>query len=88
MNETAQILVVTVITILTVILSLVGIQIVYVLSELRQALQKVNQILGEGQNLTSRLSHSADSFSGMLTGLKTALSILGVLKRERSEKDE
>lgn len=86
MNETVQILLVTVVTILTVILSIVGVQIIYLLKDLRQVLAKVNQILADGQNLTSRLSHSTDSFSGMLTGLKTALSILGVLKREKREK--
>lgn len=83
MNETAQVLIVAVITVLTIILSLVGIQIVYVLRDIRKTLNKVNSILDDSKNLTGKLSRSSESLSGMITGLKTALSIIGIIKGEK-----
>lgn len=84
MSETAQVLIVAVITVLTIILSLVGIQIVYVLRDIRKTLNKVNSILDDSKNLTGKLSRSSESLSGMITGLKTALSIIGIIKGEKS----
>lgn len=83
MSETAQVLIVAVITVLTIILSLVGIQIVYVLRDIRKTLNKVNSILDDSKNLTGKLSRSSESLSGMITGLKTALSIIGIIKGEK-----
>ena len=85
MNETAQIIIVAVITILTIVLSLVGIQIIFVLRELKQSLTRVNTILGDANRLTNKISHSTDSLSGLFVGLKTAFSLLGAFKKKQHD---
>lgn len=88
MTETAQILLVSVITTLTIILSLVGIQLVFVLKELKKSIEKANLILDDTQSLTSKVSHSTDSLSGMVSGIKAGLSLLGMFKHHKEEEDE
>ena len=82
MNETAQIVIVAVITVLTIVLTLVGVQIVLVLQELKKTLSKANIIIDETRSITSRFAHSTDSMSGLFMGVKTALSLFGKLKRK------
>lgn len=88
MSETAQVVIAASITILTIILSLVGIQIIFVLKEFRKIFEKTNMILDETHDFTSRVSHSLDSFSGTLEGVKAALSIIGLLKKKKKEEEE
>lgn len=80
MTETAQIVIVSVITVLTIVLSLVGIQLVFVLKDLRITIFKANEILTDTQNITGKLSRSTDSVSGALVGLKAAIALLGAFK--------
>ncbi|MBI4130734.1 hypothetical protein HY468_05430 [Candidatus Roizmanbacteria bacterium] len=87
MNETAQIVVVSVVTVLTVILSIVGLQIVFILKEIRTTLVKVNGMLDDARNVTAKISHSTDSVSGMLVGIKTALSLIGSLKKGKDHEE-
>lgn len=88
MSEVLQVLITTIITILTIVLSLVGIQVVYVLKELHSALKKLNHILADGQNITAKISHSTDSFSGMVSGLKAVLALFGTLQSKRNNDDK
>lgn len=89
MSEAAQIVIAASITVLTIVLSLVGLQIFVVLKEFKKTFEKVNAILTETQNFSSRLSGSLDSFSSTLTGFKTAISLLGFFKKDKkNEQDE
>lgn len=85
MNETAQIVIVGVVTVLTVVLTLVGIQILFVLQELKKTLSNANNIVGEIRGLTTKITHSTESVSGMLTGIKTGISLLGALTKKKDE---
>jgi len=87
MNETAQIIIIAIITVLTIILTFVGVQIILVLKEFRQTLLKVNGILKEAEHFTTKLTNSTQSISGLFVGIRTALSLLGVLKKDKDIKD-
>ena len=87
MNEAAQIVIAASVTILTIVLSLVGVQIIFLLRDLRKTLAKIDSILENTQNFSSRLSHSLDSFGATISGFKTALSILGFFKKEKEKKE-
>jgi len=83
MNDTAQIIIVGVITVLTLVLAVVGIQIILILQEIRKSMGKMNHIVDDVQGLTSKIVESTTSVSGMVVGLKTALSLLGSFKKEK-----
>jgi uncharacterized BrkB/YihY/UPF0761 family membrane protein len=82
MKDTAQIIIVSVITVLTLILSIVGVQIILILQEIKKSLGKVNTIIEDTQSVTSKIARSTSSVTGMLVGLKTALSLFGSFKKK------
>ena len=81
MSETAQIVIISVITILTIVITLVGFQAYMLLKELRQSVKTSNHILEEVDGMTTKLSHSADSVSGMFEGLRAAVGLIGAFKK-------
>ena len=82
MNDTAQIVIVGVITVLTLVLAVVGIQIILILQEIRKSMGKMNHIVDDVQGVTSKIASSTSSISGMVVGLRTALALLGSLKKK------
>lgn len=87
MSETAQFFIIGVITILTIVITMVGFQAYMLLKELRESVKTSNHILTEVDDMTTKLSHSADSVSGMFDGLRAAVSLIGAFKKS-AEHDE
>lgn len=81
MTQTAQIIIVSVITVLTVVLSLVGFQAFLLLKELRESVMRTNKILNDVDNVTTKLSHSSDSLTGMFEGLRAVVGLVGAFKK-------
>ncbi len=88
MTETTQILLIAVITILTILLTVIGIQIVYILKEVRKTIEKVNKILEDAGVASESFSKSIAGFSGLTSGLKTAFTLFGLLKKEKKDENE
>jgi len=87
MADTAQILLITVITILTILLVVIGIQVVYILKEFRKSIEKVNKILDDAGKLSNSFVGSFSSLTGITAGLKTVLSLFGIFKKEKNERE-
>lgn len=85
MSETAQIVLVSVITVLTIVLALVGLQLVFILRSVRSTISRVNGVLDDARNVTSKFSHSTDSLSGALVGLKAVLSLISSVQHKKGD---
>ncbi|KKR50215.1 MAG: hypothetical protein UU81_C0027G0005 [Microgenomates group bacterium GW2011_GWC1_41_8] len=81
MTQTTQIIIVSVITVLTVVLSLVGFQAFLLLKELRESIKRTNKILDDVDNVTTKLSNSTDSLTGMFEGLRAVVGLVGAFKK-------
>jgi hypothetical protein len=88
MTETAQIIIITVITILTIVISFVGFQAFMLLKDLRESVRQTNGILSDVDNITSKLSQSTDSVSGMFGGMKAVISLIGAIKKVRGTDEQ
>lgn len=86
--DTTQILLITVVTILTILLTVIGIQLVYILREFRRTIEKINKILNDAGNLSSNVTKSFSSFTNVLIGVKTGLSIFSKLFTKDDDKEE
>ncbi len=82
MTDTTQILLISVITVLTILLTVIGIQIVYILKEFKRSMEKVNKILDDAGIASNAVAKSISGFSGISSGLKAVLSIFSKLKNE------
>jgi uncharacterized protein YoxC len=61
--------------ILTVILSVVGIQIILVLTEVKRTLQKVNNTLDEAEAKINAIISPLQNLGGLATGLQTGIKV-------------
>ncbi len=87
MLEAIQILLIIVITVLTIVLTIIGIQFFFILKEMRKSLQKANKMLDDGVSVSGVFAKSVTGFSGLLSGVKTGLSVINIFKKDRKEED-
>jgi len=84
MINLTQVILVVVITTLTILLTFIGIQVVYILKDLRETLQKVNKIVAQAEALTTAISKPITGISSLIEGIQSSLKIaelLGYVKK-------
>lgn len=89
MIDTVQIILLLVIVALTVLLVLLGVQVFFILKDLRNTISKANKVLDDTGLITQSVSRPLASFSAIATGLKAG-SILTIIKFAKNilNKDE
>lgn len=85
MIDSAQLLLVAVVTALTTLLVIVGIQVVYILRELRQTVAKVNKILDDAGVVSESVAKPIAGISGFLTGIKSGVNLIKLLEEKKEE---
>ena len=85
MIDTAQILLIAVITVLTVILTVIGIQIVYILKEFRKTVEKTNKILDDAGIISESVAKPVAGVSNILAGIKAGVDLVGIFKRKKEK---
>ena len=83
MIDTVQLVLLLVIVILTVLLVILGIQVFYILKDVRNTLTKANRVLDNAVSITENISAPIATFSSLASGLKAG-SILTVAKFVRA----
>jgi len=87
MIDTSQIILISAITIMTVILTVVGIQLIFVLKELRTLLVKTNSIIAELEKIGVNVGHGYAEILGFFSGLKKFFSLVDILAKKKEKKD-
>ena len=91
MIDPAQTVLFLVVIILTVLLVVLGVQVFFILRELRKTLEKVNLVLDDAAMITESVSKPISSLSSLTMGLKTGATIARILsggKKSHNKKDE
>ena len=83
--DATQILLIVVVTVLTILLTVIGIQVVYILMEVRKSAQKVNRMLDDAGQVTGGISRSVTGMSGLVSGLKSGLSIVSWFGKKKDK---
>lgn len=86
--EPTQVLLIVVITILTMVLTVIGVQLFLILKEIRKSVYKINQILDDTVIVSNTVASSVSGFSGILTGIKTGLSVINIFKQKEKVNGE
>ena len=81
MFDPAQILLLLVIVILTILLLVLGIQVFFILRELRSTISKANRVLDNTGDITESVSQPISSLSSLLMGLKAGGAVAGIMKK-------
>jgi len=92
MVEPAQLLLIIVVTTLTILLTVVGIQVFFILKEVRRSVEKMNKILDDAGTISESVAKPISSLSSSIGSLSGIVGLLGWLitrtKKEREKKDE
>ena len=88
MTDPAQILLFIVIIILTLLLLVLGIQVFFILKDLRKTITKANKVLDNTGDITESVSQPLTSLSSILMGLKAGGTIANIIKRATEDKEE
>ena len=86
MIDPAQLALFLVIIILTILLIVLGVQVFFILRELRRTLEKANKVLDDTGNITESVSGPISSLSSLVTGLKTGATIAKFFKKKEKTK--
>lgn len=80
MIDTVQAVLLFVIVLLTILFVVLGIQVFYILRDLRQTVRKTNVILDDVEKITQGISEPVSALSGILNNAST-LSTLGTVAK-------
>lgn len=82
MLDTAQAVLLFVVIVLTILLVVLGIQVFFILRELRKTLGKANKVLDDTGAITHSVSGPLSSVSTIMSGVKAGALIAGILKKK------
>lgn len=91
MTDPAQTALFLVIIVLTILLVVLGIQVFFILRELRKTIDKANKVLDDTGVITESVSKPISSLSSLTMGLKTGATIAKILNggdKKHHKKDE
>ncbi len=86
--DIAQSLLLAVVLILTGLLVFLGIQVFFILRELRRTLERANKILDNANSITESIARPISDFSGILDGVKTGMSLLSIFSKKKKHQEE
>jgi len=85
--ESLTLIIVVVTVVLTILLVVLGIQVFFILKEIRLGLQKMNTMLDDMAKVTGTVSEGVTNMGGIFSGMKAGFSIFSSLLKRR-EHDE
>lgn len=83
--DPVQLTIIAISFIITILIVFLGIQVWYILKEMRMGLQKVNKMLDDAGRVSGTVSQGVSSMAGMLEGIKTGLSLFSSLRRKERD---
>jgi hypothetical protein len=90
MTDPAQTALFLVIIVLTILLVVLGVQVFFILRELRKTVEKFNKVLDDTSVITESVSKPISSLSSLTMGLKTGATIAKIFQggKKKHKKDE
>jgi uncharacterized protein YoxC len=86
--DTTQLLLTIVLSLSTILLIIIGVQLIFVLRELRKALGNVNRIVEGFDSLGSGLHGGLSEMTGFLNGFKTLFKVIEFVVSKKDEKSK
>jgi hypothetical protein len=84
--DTTQLLLTIVLSISCILLTIIGIQLIFILRDLKRTLDRTNRIIDGFESLGVGLDHGLTEVVGFMNGFKTIMKALEVVHHKRNEK--
>lgn len=86
--DPVQLTIIVISFILTLLLVLLGVQVWYILKEIRTGIGKTNSMLDDAKKVTGTVGESVASMSGVVSGIKAALSVFKSFRKKNDDQPE
>lgn len=86
--DVTQILLITVVGVLTLLLVLLGIQVFFILREMRRTLSKANKVLDDAGVISGSISRPVESLSTVMSGVKLGSIVASFLSKTLDKHDK
>lgn len=86
--DTTQLLLTVTLTVTTFFLIVIGVQLIFILKDLRKILNKANNVIEGFEKIGLGIEHGFNEFVGFFMGIKTLLKIFENLKIKKDEKQK
>lgn len=86
--DPVQLTIIIISFILTLLLVLLGVQVWYIFKEIRTSIIKMNTMLDDAKKVTGTVGDSVSSLSGVVSGVKAALSVFKSFRKKNDEEGE
>ncbi|NMB84202.1 hypothetical protein GYA28_02840 [Candidatus Roizmanbacteria bacterium] len=84
--DTTQLLLTVVLTVTTILMVIIGVQLIFVLKEIRSALRRVNQVAAGFEKIGLSVEHGFSEVVGFFAGAKTLFKIFEALQHKKDGK--
>jgi hypothetical protein len=88
MFNLTQTLLIVVVIVLSVILSIVGVQVFFILREIQRSIQKVNKMLDDAGTISESIARPISSLSGTITNASGIMGIFNWLSSRKKKREE
>jgi len=90
MIDNTQLLLIAVVTVLTVLLTIIGVQVFFILKEIKRSIEKLNKMLDDAGLISESVARPIASLSNSITGVSGIAGLLGWLsqRKKKSKKNE
>jgi len=85
MIDSTQLILLFVIVVLTILLLVLGVQVFFILKELRKTIFKMNKVLDDASSITESVSEPISSISSIVSGIKTGAFVANILKGKHTK---
>ncbi|KKT35440.1 MAG: hypothetical protein UW23_C0016G0021 [Candidatus Collierbacteria bacterium GW2011_GWA1_44_12] len=79
--EPVQIVILIVIVVLTILLAALGVQVFFILREIRRTIEKANKVLDDAGVITESIATPVSTLSSLAMSIKTGVSFAGWIKK-------
>lgn len=86
--DLTQIVLLAVIIVLTIFLVVLGLQVFFVLRDLRSTLRRLNQLFAEANTLVSEVKKPIEKAGTFVTALTTGAGLVHLLKKSKNDRDQ
>lgn len=80
--DTAQILLLTVVSVLTLLLVVLGLQVFFILKEVKNTISKANKVLDDAGVISGSISRPVESLSTVVSGIKLGSLVASFLEKK------
>jgi len=88
MIDSTQIILIVVVVVLTVLLSIIGIQVFFILREVQRSIQKMNKMLDDAGTISESIAKPISSLLDSITGVSGIAGLVGWLASRKKKKKE